>query len=478
MTPETLTDSTASTSTNGARLFLHLSDIHFHKRTSNDPYDLDVDLRRQLLRDAIEAVEEGRLGKVTAILVTGDIAFSGQEKEYMFAADWLDSLAEALNCHPKIILTTPGNHDIDRGIYGDPKEETLRMWHDRLRNTAPEALDGILSALLRDPTGRAKIYEPLKNYNLFAVNYGCDINPERPCWERVLDLDEHIILRIRGLNSVLTSNPKDDPEPKRLCLGEHQVQVDDDKRVIHLTLCHHPPDWLIDHDKVHEYLSERVHLQLFGHKHSQRVDIINNRIRMTAGAVHPGRGEINWLPRYNFIQIWTTYLDEEHFVHFRIYPRVWKGTRFGPDYQAHNRDFIEHTVNIGRIISTSAPSLGKTTSPASDSAVPILSVDEHLEISFEESVEVISDESRAMSLSSNYAPVLVRRFLNLGVYERNQIIEELGLDKPPGQGVSEHAFLKLMFSRAKERQLLGALWERVEAAHHDGLYQFNPFVGK
>ncbi len=478
MHAEILADSPVETPRNNGHLFLHLSDIHFHKSTSNNPYDLDADLRRKLAQDAVAAIEEIGLSKVTAILVTGDIAFSGDEKEYMFAADWLDSLAIELKCHPKIILTTPGNHDVERNIYLDPQQETLRMWHDSLRSASPEDIDRRLASLSRDPTARTKIYEPLKNYNLFAAKYGCDINPELPCWDRVLNLNEHIILRIRGLNSVLSSNPRDDADPKKLCLGEHQVQVEDNKRVIHLTLCHHPPDWLIDHDKVHEYLSDRVHLQLFGHKHSQRVDIINNRIRLTAGAVHPSRAEINWTPRYNFIQIWTKAVDEEHFVHFRIYPRVWKGTRFGPDYQSRDEDFVEHVVNIGKISSTEQITLDRIKPPASESEVPILSVDEQVEINLEESVEVISDENRAMSLSSNYAPVLVRRFLNLAIYDRTHIIEELGLDKPHGGEISEQEFLKVIFSRAKERHQLSELWEKVEAAHHDGLYQFNPFVGK
>lgn len=353
------------------------------------------------------------------------------------------------------------------------------MWQSRLRSSSPENLDHNLTALFRDPTARAKIYEPLKNYNIFAAEYGCDINPERPCWDRRLDLDEQIVLRIRGLNSALASNPLDDTEPRKLCLGLRQVQVDDaDRRVIHLTLCHHPPDWLIDHDQVHLYLSDRVHLQLFGHKHSQIVDITNNRIRMTAGAVHPSRSEVNWVPRYNFIEIWITRSAGEHYVHFRIYPRVWKGTRFGADYQAYGIDFKEHTISLGRITSTTEPNLDMVSSQVGETKVPILSVNEPLEIALEESVEAISEEESTMSTSSTYAPVLVRRFLNLGIYERSRIINQLGLNSPPEASVSEQGTLKLVFSRAKERRLLGELWDKVEAAHHDGLYQFNPFEGK
>src|SRR4051812_30024910 len=102
-------------------LFLHLSDIHF-SRQDHDPYDLDKDLRNQLALDA-QIVVKG-LGNVTAILVTGDIAFSGIEPQYKVASQWLNSLADLLGCHPKVILVTPGNHDVDRGCYD--ADEDLR----------------------------------------------------------------------------------------------------------------------------------------------------------------------------------------------------------------------------------------------------------------------------------------------------------------------------------------------------------------
>lgn len=473
MESQNLTIASSSTG-DGVHLFLHLSDIHFHKARSNNPYDLDEDLRRQLSRDAQEIVE--KIGRVTAILVTGDIAFSGHPREYNIAAQWLDSLAEVVQCQPKIILTTPGNHDIDRYIYNN--DRTLRGYHQELRACTPENVDEVLTSLFMDETARIKLYEPLINYNHFAANYGCDINHERPCWERTLDLNEHITLRIRGLNSVIASNPRDDDEPRKLCLGLHQVQVDDvDPRIIHLTLCHHPPDWLIDNDNVHAYLSDRVHLQLFGHKHSQRVDVINGHTRLTAGAVHPSRREINWQPRYNFIQIWTTYENHIHHVNFRIYPRVWKGTKFDADFAAGGIEFVEHSVTVGRDLASHAE-LDNVRSPNSDVDVPILPVDEKVELILEESIDIISDDGTAMSNTINYAPVLVRRFLNLSVYDQRLIIQELNLAASDERTRSGPEFLKLVFSRAKERKCLGELWEKIEAAHNDGLYQTNPFTDK
>ncbi|MDQ3816398.1 MAG: metallophosphoesterase [Acidobacteriota bacterium] len=458
----------------GSHLFLHLSDIHFHKATSNKPFDLDEDLRRKLASDANDFTSKHE--RVTAILVTGDIAFSADQAEYDIAAKWLDSLATTVRCQPKIILTTPGNHDIDRRILD--KDRTLRGYQRELRNSSPDDIDDILTALLLDETARVKLFEPLKSYNHFAANFGCDINHDRPCWERSFDLNENIKLRFRGLNSVLACNKDDDTEPRRLNVGLHQVQVDDtDRRIIHVTLCHHPPDWLIDYDNVHTYLSDRVALQLFGHKHFQKVDTTNGRIRVTAGAVHPSRRERNWVPRYNFIQIWLTRIDDVYDVNFRIYPRIWKQTKFGPDYGDDGKEYAKHTIRIGRLSHTQSAAQ-TIKSPSGDSEVPVVPIDVDVELALEESINIISDEVKTMGNTSNYAPVLVRRFLNLGVYDRKLIAEQLDLIDSEERKLPDQELLTLVITRARDKHLLGQLWERVEATHNDGLYDINPFTGK
>jgi len=293
----------------------------------------------------------------------------------------------------------------------------------------------------------------------------------------VLELGNDITLRFRGLNSVLACNANDDANPKRLSMGEHQVHVDDaDQRIIHVTLCHHPPDWLIDRDVVHAYLSGRVHLQLFGHKHSQKVDTVNSRVRITAGAVHPSRKEKNWLPRYNFIQIWSTREDERNSVHFRIYPRVWKGTKFVPDFADSGEEFEEFKYVIGKGLATYS-GLDTVRAPNSNVDVPIISVGAEIESALEASITIIEGQE-AMVDTRDYAPVLVRRFLNLGNYDRRQIINELELASDEERQLGDQQLLKLVFARAKERELLVRLWERVEATHDDGLYDTNPFVGR
>ena len=56
--------------------FIHLSDIHFNKY-SGDPYDVDKDLRNEVLHDIANYCKKAIL-EINGILICGDIAFSGQ----------------------------------------------------------------------------------------------------------------------------------------------------------------------------------------------------------------------------------------------------------------------------------------------------------------------------------------------------------------------------------------------------------------
>ena len=58
--------------------FIHLSDIHFQKY-SGDAYDLDADLRNELLIDLSKNFPKS-ISNANGILICGDIAFSAQKR--------------------------------------------------------------------------------------------------------------------------------------------------------------------------------------------------------------------------------------------------------------------------------------------------------------------------------------------------------------------------------------------------------------
>ena len=77
-------------------VLVHLSDIHFMKETDAGVGVLDEDVRRELKRDLRNLVKT--TGPAHAILVGGDIAFSGKVEEYKRAETWLAELREASGC--------------------------------------------------------------------------------------------------------------------------------------------------------------------------------------------------------------------------------------------------------------------------------------------------------------------------------------------------------------------------------------------
>lgn len=60
------------------------------------------------MKDIPEAVAPAD-GKLEAILLTGDLARSGQKGEYAVARDWLDELCRQLGLHETSTLMCPGN---------------------------------------------------------------------------------------------------------------------------------------------------------------------------------------------------------------------------------------------------------------------------------------------------------------------------------------------------------------------------------
>ncbi len=140
-------------------VFLHLSDIHFTKH-SGRPGDLDEDVRRELECDALEV--RRRFDHFTGILVSGDIAFSGQAAEYDTAKSWLNQLCLSLGCAAEDVWVVPGNHDVDRvevrASYG------LQLVRSGLRPQDPRGVERAIAKLVGDPStmelGEGRAVEP------------------------------------------------------------------------------------------------------------------------------------------------------------------------------------------------------------------------------------------------------------------------------------------------------------------------------
>lgn len=438
-------------------VLVHLSDIHFTRASGVSVHDLDKNVRNELVLDATKVAKE--IGPVTGVLVTGDIAFSGSEVEFEHATNWLRYFCRAIGCREESVWVVPGNHDVDRQ---KTKRKLTRMLHQGVRKDGSD-IDRELREIFADAQSAAALLEPLTDYNKFAGRFGCSISAEKHYWERELALVCGTAVRLRGLTSALVSNDED--RRTGIVLGAAQATVERGPGVLHITLCHHPPDWLRDHDAVEDHLKSKVHIQLFGHKHSQRLDEINGKVRLVAGAMHPERDEGGWLPTYNFLEISRRDSDR---IGLRVYQRQWNqpDTNFvawrDPNNGKDHREFFwsgfpepTKTERHSGVPHEAGGAAGPASAPSSVVATPVTEKDDAMP-------------------PPNYERRLTYRFLTLPFRHQIAIANSLNLLTDEDQALSDEPLFRELFKRATAGGLLAKLWDETEK-HHADPAPSNPF---
>ncbi len=437
-------------------VLVHLSDIHFTGSSGTSVHDLDAEVRNELLRDA--ATVTMNLGGATGVLVTGDIAFSGQRAEYERAGSWLLDFCRAIGCPTESVWVVPGNHDVDRKIADSKVTKTL---HESIRSKQGHTLDKELREILTDDQSAKALLAPIAEYNAFAARFQCSVTAAKPYWERDLVLPCGTIIRLRGLSSALVSNERD--AKNNIVLGQAQVNVHRIDGVEYLTLCHHPPDWLQDQDTVVSHLESKVRMQLFGHKHSQRVQEINKTLRVTAGAMHPERSDGGWEPVYNVIEI--SRLDDQR-IGVRLFQRRWhkEDHHFLADQNRNtNQPYHDYVwQDCPRPAHKEPHAVAALNLTAADSAMSTVGV-----------AKTTAKDADAMP-PPNHERRLTFRFLTLPFRHQIAIANSLNVLTDEDRALSDEALLLELFKRATANGLLAKLWEETEKRHADPASN-NPF---
>lgn len=428
-------------------VFLHLSDIHFHRKSGNK-YDLDADLRNELELD-IKRVQAIINKPVDAVLVTGDIVFSGKKEEYEIASAWLDKIAGLINCKPNRIWTVPGNHDVDRSIISESK--LVRHAHDDIR-ALPSAQLGTELARFLQGSDAAMIFRPFEAYNSFARRFVCTSEPNALCWEQKLILKDGVELRLRGLNSALLSSKED--TPGNLILGLFQIPPRM-PAVVYLTLCHHPPDWLLDEAEVEPYLKSRISIQLFGHIHKHRIQRGDRFLRIVAGAVHPERGDVPFAPAYDFFTIDFREEGANKKLLVRVFPRIWDhdDTCFRADSKegTENGYFVEYEVLVELTGEVSAVQIAERTAALGKDAI---------QVTFGEqpALEVVMGDTKATARELFY------RYYKLPYHRRIEIAQKLKLLEDADENLPDLEKFRKVLNRVAEMNKLPELADEVERA--------------
>lgn len=284
--------------------FIHLSDIHFNKY-SNDSYDVDKDLRNEVLWDITYCCKSA-ITEINGILICGDIAFSGQAAEYKAASEFLEQICTELSIDRTHIFCVPGNHDVDQNI--TKNTSCVKLLQHQLENAHTQVdYDLCLAKFMRSPQDAYTLGLPIQNFNeTFAARYCCDYTQDKLLWQQIMPIDAEHNLCLVGINSAMISSEEDhisETQEKKMRIGNCQIP-ERSTHTIYLSLCHHPPECWEDPGKIlSEKMSNRVAVQLYGHKHVQKIEFNGKSLIVGSGATHPCRTYGEWKPRYNWITI-------------------------------------------------------------------------------------------------------------------------------------------------------------------------------
>jgi predicted MPP superfamily phosphohydrolase len=403
--------------------FAHLSDIHFGGYREGAVFDVDSDIRRELIHDMRLLLD--RAGSLDAILIGGDIAGKGREDEYRSAATWIDQLCDEFGLPPEMVFCVPGNHDVHQSaISGD---SILQAAQRALLSCTLEELDPLLEALFTSDDHPGLLLRGLEPYNEFAARYRCEMALEDQRWTWTGEFG-NLKIHLIGLASAILSGPDDvrEASESRLAIGPQARIPRFTDNTVTILLCHHPPNWLRDYEVVAPFV-ERAHLQLYGHEHSFDLKRSGAGFRVDAGAVHPSRKEDPWQPSYNLISLHLNTEDRSE-VTVDFYPRHLRANQMFAAME-EGEDMRRETISLQPGPPSGGPPLPTSPAPAAD---PI--------------------EERQVA----------RRFLALGRDTRLRIGRDLGLIGEPEERLPEGVRLRHVFDQARAEGRLEELMEKID----------------
>ncbi|MDH0494836.1 metallophosphoesterase [Comamonas aquatica] len=422
---------------------LHLSDIHFRAPECLDPdHDRDKPYRTRLERHLTGRV--ATMGPIDAIMVGGDIAFQADPREYEAARTWLLDLAAMCGCDSASIWVVPGNHDVNRKSCEDAPTMNAQAMIS-LAKSEDDRLWMLRKQLAHNGTGQA-LFHGHAAYNEFAKKMNCQVYPGHLYWKQERELGPGITLRIHGMTSTLLSGRNGANDDRGSLYLSPLQTIDPSPNVVNLTICHHPPDWLIDGDDVEDMLNERAMFQVFGHKHRQRIHETATYVRWSAGSVNPSHADKQFEPSYNIIELNVAGEGQERRIdvasHLYRYQPQPEG--FQPIRKNDGQDVFRHWipfpaeeaygVRTGMMVEAVTP---KTVKVQSTAPAPYTDA------------EAAMGDSRTRHL--------VDRFWDLDGSDRREIALELGLITDEEIDLPEPQRYGVALIRASERNLLDQL---------------------
>jgi predicted MPP superfamily phosphohydrolase len=302
--------------------WIHLSDVHFGHHDATHRWDQTLVLSA-LKKDIREAMDRGA-PRAQAVLLTGDVAFSGRREQYDSASDWLLGLALDLGLDESDIFMVPGNHDVDRSV--DARSTFPRLLIKELRDSQELTLDSVLEK----PEDWKSLTSRMAAFESFAARFPAIQTPSLHFWSHSIPLSTEISIRLVGLNTALLS--ADDQDRGKLSLGRGflaQTLADFSDTEIVVVLTHHPlqDGWLNDQNGVEAAFRSKAHIHLSGHIHQTNSETVHfgsgdSLVSISAGALHGDR-QPQGVPAGHGYNVASIVEMEDRSLWLRVWPRIW-----------------------------------------------------------------------------------------------------------------------------------------------------------
>lgn len=303
-------------------VFVHISDIHFGQEKDQRVH-IHNDVKKQLIADARYVVKQYLKTDAAAILVTGDIAYSGVMDQYAVAGEWLDALAVAVGCPQNQVQMVPGNHDLDRKKTSKGAEHLLNL----IRAGGPEVYEEVIN----NATDRAALFARFEDYERFCWGYRCELNGEAKAATNLqITLAPGRSIQFIRMNSSLLCTGREQDDKPELLLGERQFIIDRREGEENIVLIHHPLNWYKDSTEVKTYLDSRARVLITGHEHEPNVKVVEadhdaDLMMLAAGATVPFKSDEVYTFTYNVIEFEWDPIDDDLIV--TMHPRAWNPKR-------------------------------------------------------------------------------------------------------------------------------------------------------
>lgn len=356
---------------------LQLSDIHFRKKPD------ELDEYSQMRVRMIETIEDYCKNEtINAILICGDIAFSGSHAEYEDKAKtFISELLAKTGCGDEQVYTVPGNHDKDRNAKDGCTRSLLR--DGLLYGNNGEQL---LSQICHEDMGTfQKIISPFEEYIKYAQVHRCVSDAvkktylgetvttnDKLYWTSELGKLGDYRVVLYGINSCLVSDwdDKDDPQDEKKghlqYLSKQMYNINKHRDEINISMMHHPLDFLKDGNDIETIMDRKYAVQLYGHIHKPSAQK-DGALKIFSGALQPPIDDVKkneeYYPVFNIIRMDV----DGNTLHVDIHPYVWKWVDDEDGVFEVGEIYTSH-INVEDNVSTKQPRRKQLTLPDDETA--------------------------------------------------------------------------------------------------------------